>query len=144
MGLSTHHGLVTCVRASMGFVVGVRVGFGVVVGTVLGTCISVITKLILGCAATEGPKLHIHHLGSVGHNSLLVTPAAVESSIWLELLGWSQPMAMRVWQWGIISRAVMNNAASSDSAAEAMTNLMIWAIDRIASLNQGNGSSSKR
>jgi hypothetical protein len=37
----------------------------------------------------------------------------------------------------------MNSAASSDSAADAMTNLMIWAIDRMVLLNQGKGSSSK-
>ncbi len=55
----------------MGFVVGVRVVFGVVVGTVLGTCIPVISKLILGCAAMEPPKLHIHHLGPAGYNSLV-------------------------------------------------------------------------
>jgi hypothetical protein len=53
-------------------------------------------------------------------------------------------MVMRVWQWGVISRAVMNSAASSDSAAEAMTNLMIWAMDRMAPLNQGKGLSSNR
>ncbi len=44
-------------------------------------------------------------------------------------------MAMRVWRWGIISCAVMNSTASSDSVADAMANLMIWAIDRMASLN---------
>jgi hypothetical protein len=66
MGLSTHQGPVTCMRALMGFVVDVRVVFGVIVGPVLGTCIPVITKLILGCAAMEPPKLHIHHLGPAG------------------------------------------------------------------------------
>ncbi len=45
--------------------------FGVVVGPVLGACIPVISKLILGCTATEPPKLHIHHLGPAGHNSLV-------------------------------------------------------------------------
>ncbi len=49
-------------------------------------------------------------------------------------------MAMRVWQWGIISCAVMNSAASSDLVAKAMTNLMIWAIDMMVPLNQGNRS----
>ncbi len=56
-------------QALVGFVLGVRVVFGVVVGPVLGTCIPVIQKLILGCVATEPPKLHIHHLGPAGHNS---------------------------------------------------------------------------
>jgi hypothetical protein len=70
MGLSTHRGPVTCMRASMCFVVGVRVVFGVVVGPVLGTCIPVISKLILGYAVMEPPKMHIHHLGPAGHNSL--------------------------------------------------------------------------
>ncbi len=71
MGLSTHQRPVTCMQASMGFVVGVRVLFGVVVGPVLGACIPVILKLILGCAATESPKLHIHHFGPARHNSLV-------------------------------------------------------------------------
>ncbi len=71
MGLSTHRGPVACMQASMGFVVGVRVVFGVAVSPVLVTCIPVISYLILGCAAMEPPKLHIHHLGPVGHNSLV-------------------------------------------------------------------------
>ncbi len=144
MGLSTHQGPVICMQALMGIVVGVRVVFSVLFLPVLGTCIPVIMKLILGCTVTEPLKLLIHHLGSAGHNSLLITPAAEELSIWIGLFGWGQPMAMRVWQWGIISCAVMNSAASSDSAAEAMTNLIIWPIDRMAPLNQGNGLSSNR
>ena len=75
---------------------------------------------------------------------LLVTPAAVELSVWIGDLGWGHPMLMRVWQWGIISRAVMKRAASSDSAAEAMTNFMIWAIKRTAPLNLGKGTFSER
>jgi hypothetical protein len=71
MGLSTHQGPVTCMRALMGFVVGIRVVFGVVFGPVLGTCIPVITNLILGCTAMEPPKLHIHHLGPAGDNSFI-------------------------------------------------------------------------
>jgi hypothetical protein len=71
MGLSTHQGPVTCMQALMGFVVGVRMVFGVIVGPVLGTCIPVISKLILGCAAIEPPILNIHHLGPAGHNSLV-------------------------------------------------------------------------
>ncbi len=42
-----------------------------VVGPVLEARISVITKLILGCAATEPPKSHIHHLGPAGDNSFV-------------------------------------------------------------------------
>jgi hypothetical protein len=38
---------------------------------------------------------------------LLVTPAAVELSIWIGLFGWGHPMPIRVWRWGIISHAVM-------------------------------------
>jgi hypothetical protein len=71
IGSSTHPGPVTCMRSSMGFVVGVRVVFGVVVSPVLGTCIPAISKLIEGCAATEPPKSHIHHLRPAGHNSLV-------------------------------------------------------------------------
>jgi hypothetical protein len=39
MGLGTHQGPVTCMRALVGFVVGFRVVFGVVDGPVLGTCL---------------------------------------------------------------------------------------------------------
>ncbi len=53
-------------------------------------------------------------------------------------------MTMRVWHRGIISHAVINSAACSDSAAKAMMNLMIWAIDRMAPLNQGKGLSYDR
>ncbi len=60
------------------------------------------------------------------------------------LLGWGHPMLMRVCRRGIISRAVMKRAASSDSAAEAITNLMIWAIERTAPLNLGKGTFSER
>jgi hypothetical protein len=31
---------------------------------------------------------------------LLVTPAAVELSVWIGLLGWGQPISMSVWRWG--------------------------------------------
>ena len=44
---------------------------------------------------------------------------------------------------GIISLAVTKRAASLDSAAEDMTNLMIWAIESIAPLKRGTGSSSE-
>jgi hypothetical protein len=71
MGLSTHQGPVTCMRASMGFMVGVGMRFGVVVDPGFGTCIPVMMKFILGCMAMEPPKLHIHHLGPAGDNSLV-------------------------------------------------------------------------
>ncbi len=53
-------------------------------------------------------------------------------------------MSMKIWQWGIILHAVMNRAASLDSAADAITNLMIWAMESTAPLKRGNGSFSKR
>ena len=96
MGLSTHRGPITCMLALMGFVVGVSVVFGVVVSPVLGACIPVISKLILGCAATEPPKLHIHHLGPAGHNSLFGNFSCCRLSVWIGVLGWGQPMVMRV------------------------------------------------
>ena len=71
MGLSTHRGPVICMRASMGFAVGVWMVFGIVVGPVLGARIPVITKLILGCTAAEPRKSHIHHLGPAGDNSFV-------------------------------------------------------------------------
>ena len=53
-------------------------------------------------------------------------------------------MLMRVCLCGIISCAVVKSAASSASAADAMTNLMIWAMERTAPLKRGKGSFSER
>jgi hypothetical protein len=75
---------------------------------------------------------------------LLVTPTAVELSVWIGVFGCGHPIAMRVCLWGIISLAVTKRAASSDSAAEAITNLMIWAMESMAPLKRGNGSFSER
>jgi hypothetical protein len=83
-------------------------------------------------------------LALLGTMVLFVTPIAVELSVCTGLHGCGHPMLMRVWRWGTISRAAMNNAASSASAAEAMTNLMIVAMVNIAPLKRGIGSSSER
>ncbi len=75
---------------------------------------------------------------------MLVTPTVVELSVWIGVFGCGHPMEMRVCLWGIISRAVMNRAASSDLAAEAITNLMICVMESTAPLKRGNGSFSER
>ncbi len=75
---------------------------------------------------------------------MLVTPMAVELSVWIGVFGCGHPIAMRVCLWGIISRAVTKRVASSDLAAEAITNLMIWAMESMAPLKRGNGSFSER
>ncbi len=100
-------------------------------------------KIDLGMRINGATKIAII-LDLRGPIVLLVTPAAVELSIWIGLLGWGQPMAMRVWQWGIISPDVMKRAASSGLEAKVMTNLIIWTIDRMAPLNLGNGLFSER
>jgi hypothetical protein len=87
--------------------------------------------------AMEPPELHVHHFAPARNNSLLGTLTAVELAVWIGLLGWGQSMSMRVWWWGIISHAVMNRAASSNSVADAMMNLMIWAIERMVPLKRG-------
>ncbi len=74
----------------------------------------------------------------------MVTSAAIELSVWIGLFGWGHPIEMRVSLWGIISLAVTKRAASSDSAANAITNLMILAIERMAPLQRGSGLFSER
>jgi hypothetical protein len=74
----------------------------------------------------------------------LITTAVVELSIWIGLFGWGHPIEMRVCLWGIISYAVAKRVASSDSAADAITNLLIRAMERTSPLNLGNGSFSER
>ncbi len=61
-------------------------------------------------------------LALLGTMVLFVTPIAVELLVCMGLCGCGHPMSMRVWRWGTILPAAMNNAASSASAAKAMTN----------------------
>ncbi len=103
--------------------------FCIVVSPVLGASIPVVSKLVLRGPAAEPPKTHIHHLAPTQNNSVVNNPAAVKLSVWMGLLG--------PWQCGIISRAVMKRAASSDLAVDAITNLMIWAMERTAPLKCG-------
>ena len=53
-------------------------------------------------------------------------------------------MSMRVCLCGIISQAVVKSAASSASGADAIMNLIIWAIKSTAPLKRGKGSFSER
>ena len=71
---------------------------------------------------------------------LLVTPTEVELSVWMGVLGWGHPTSMRVCRIGTIALAVMKRPASSYSAAEDMTNLMIWAMVIMDPLSQRMGS----
>jgi hypothetical protein len=133
-----------CMSISAGFIMGVRVVFGVVVSPVFRARAPVVTELVLGSTATEPPKRISIILALRGTIVLLVTPAAVELSVWIGLFGWGHPIKMRVCLWGIISLAITKRAASSDLAADAITNLMIWAIERTAPLKCGTGSFSER
>ncbi len=90
---------------------------------------------------TRGPVIILARQGII---VLLVTSAAVELSVWIGLFGWGQPMEMGVCLWGIISLAITKRAASLHSVADAITHLMIWAIERIAPLNCKNGLFSER
>ena len=92
----------------------------------------------------QPPQFHVHHFGPLGDDGLVVTLIAVELSVCTGLRGCDHPMSMRVWRWGTILCAAMNNAASSASAAKAMTNLMIVAMVNTAPLKRGIGSSSER
>ncbi len=123
---------------------GVKVVFGVVVSPGFRAGIPVVTELVLGGTAPEPPEAHIHHFGPVGRNCFVGNTCAVKLSVWIGLSGWDQPMQMRVCLWGIISLAITKRAASSDLAADAITNLMIWGIERTAPLNRRNYLFSER
>ena len=60
----------------------------------------------------------------------LMNPAAAELSVWIGDLGCFHPISLSAFLSGIISLAVMYSPASSASAADAITNLMIWEIVR--------------
>ena len=75
---------------------------------------------------------------------LLTTPAAVELLVWIGDGGFFQPVSINVWRMGTISLAIIYSAPSSASAAEDITNLMIWEIVRIAPFDLGVGSFSDK
>ena len=56
----------------------------------------------------------------------LVTPNAVDLSVWIVLLGCGYPISMSFWCSGTISLAVVNNPESSASVAENMTYFIFY------------------
>ena len=75
---------------------------------------------------------------------LLVNTTTVEFSVCMGVLACGHPMSINVLFSGIISLAVMYNAAISASAADAITVLMIFAIVKAGPLSFGFGSFSER
>ena len=75
---------------------------------------------------------------------LFKTPADVKLLVWIGDGGCFQPISMNVWQMGIIFLAIMYIAPSFASAAEDITNMMIWAIVRISPFHLGVGSFSDK
>ena len=74
---------------------------------------------------------------------LLVTPTAVELSVWIGDFGCGQPILVRVLRRGTMLFAHMKRPARSASAAEDMTNLIICAMARTGPLSDGTGTSSE-
>ena len=72
----------------------------------------------------------------------LTTPVAVELSVCIAEGGWGQPISIRVWCIGTIYLAVMKRAQSLASAADEMTNFMIWVMVKMGPLHRGTGSYS--
>ena len=75
---------------------------------------------------------------------LLVNPTHAEFYVWIGELDCGKPISMSVLRSGIIFSAVMYNAPISDSAAEAITSLMICAIVNMGPFIFGFGSFYKR
>ena len=80
----------------------------------------------------------------LGTSVLFVTPTAVVLSTWMGDFGWGQPISMSVRRSGTISLAVMKRAASSASAVDDMTNLMILASVRMEPFSLGMASFSEQ
>ena len=74
----------------------------------------------------------------------LDTPTAVELSHWMGDLGCGHPISVRDWRSGTMALAQMKRLASSDSAAEDMTFLMICATVRTGPFYVGAGTFSDR
>ena len=76
----------------------------------------------------------------LGWMFLLATPMAVLLSICIGVLGCLCPISCSIFLQGTASRALINIALSSASAANDMRALMIWAILSIAPLLAGSSS----
>ena len=74
----------------------------------------------------------------------LATPTAVELSHWMGDLGCGHPISVRDWRSGTIALAQIKRPASSASAAEDMTFLMICGMVRTGPLYVGAGTSYER
>ena len=75
---------------------------------------------------------------------LFINTTAVKLSVWIGDGGCFQPISMNVWRTGTIYLAVMYSTPSSDSAAEDITNVMIWAIVRVSLFHLGIGYFSNK
>ena len=70
---------------------------------------------------------------------LLVTLTEVEFLVWMGKRGCGQPILTRVLWMGTIFLAQMKRPEISDSLAEEVMNLMIYAMVRIGPLKWGEG-----
>ena len=73
-----------------------------------------------------------------------MTPRAVVLSVCIGVLGCGCPISMRAILAGMASRAFMNNAPISASAADDMTAFIIWATFSTAPLLGGSFTSLDR
>ena len=69
----------------------------------------------------------------------VMTPCAVELSVWTCVGGWGCPISSNVFHMGTAFWALMNNAPSLASAADAITALMMVATFSTAPLLGGKG-----
>jgi hypothetical protein len=111
--------------------------FCVVVSPVLEASIPVVSKLVLRGPAAEPPKTHIHHLAPTRNNSVVNNPCScrvvgLDGALGLGPSHINEGLA--VWNHFKCSD---EEGASSDSAADAITNLMIWAMERTAPMKRG-------
>ena len=79
----------------------------------------------------------------LGKMVLFMTPNAMELLVWVGDCPRVHYISVEIWRRGTISLAVMNRSASSASAAEYMTNFIIWAMVRMGTLCRGLVSSSE-
>ena len=78
----------------------------------------------------------------LGTMVLLVTPTAMELSVWKLEWGRSQPIYMRDRRRGYIYLEQMKRPASYALLTKEIPNLMIWAIVRMGTLIEDMGTSS--
>ena len=108
--------------------------FGNVFAEVGSTWCPKVVGLTLIIQETEAMELYVHWFGFARNDGFVGHSESCGVLYWIGILGYGQTILMRFWWRGTIYLAHMKRHACSATAAEDMTNLMVYVIVRTGPL----------